>query len=57
MIIFLPARNTELLDLNTFLHIPEHQQILIIELWLWEKQIVQVPPQGFINYMITIFNA
>ena len=34
------CQNTELLDLNTFLDIPEHQQILIIELWFWEKQII-----------------
>ena len=40
IIFFLPASNTELLDLNTFLHIPEHQQILIIKLWFWEKRII-----------------
>ena len=28
----LPARSNELLDLNTFLHIPKHQQIVIIKL-------------------------
>ena len=40
MLITFACQNAELLDLNTFLDIPEHQQVLIIELRFWKKQII-----------------
>ena len=45
----LPYARKFLPDLNTFLRIPDHHQILIIKLWFWEKLIIWMAPLCVIN--------